>query len=85
LLYQEEQLAHFDASIKPLNPNFTADNVPPSVLGSGALPACELGRATLPKAYGKAVSVGDIMAAIIADKGYGKARAGDQAQGRDTN
>jgi hypothetical protein len=76
LAYRQEQLAHLDASIKLLDPDFPVETIPPKRPRQVKLfRHGELGRAILDalrKADGKSLSVAEITTAIIVDKGYGE-------------
>lgn len=73
--HREQQLAHLDATLRILDPNYRANTIPPKrirrvkLFGGGELN--RLIHDALRRADGKALSVPQIADAIIAAKGYG--------------
>jgi hypothetical protein len=76
LAYRQEQLAHLDASIKLLDPDFPVETIPPKRPRQVKLfRHGELGRTimdALRKAEGISLPVSEIVNALIEDKGYGQ-------------
>lgn len=73
---REEQLAHLDATLRILDPEYRADTIPPKnirrvkLFGGGELNRLIID--ALRRAEGKPLSNGEIVDAIIAAKGYGQ-------------